>query len=310
MRAFDFIPKLREFAKPQHLIDIHALAQWFYVENPKDYWDYEKDFVSLALPFESAWFEFAYPMKYNAGGKFITIPDVSGLPLWQAVHAIQKDVEDVPDRKIITDALGASWYANAQNQPLNRNRLVDAAMYRAINAGQEIKWITYYQPVVGDKHTSMSPGIVILHLDKYGRLVGIPQEVIDPRTGWNKDSADIIALTWPALYAISMLHCKNVDLVDGSGQQKKKKSSRGRKERTSTAVQYKVLSIKPMHGRSSGPGVAMNNLNAMHFCRGHFKDYRDGRGLFGKYNDIYWWTPQMRGNRSEGKIEKTYRIER
>ena len=28
---------------------------------------------------------------------------------------------------------------------------------------------------------------------------------------------------------------------------------------------------------------------ALHICRGHFKDYREGRGLFAKTHGIWWW---------------------
>ncbi len=28
---------------------------------------------------------------------------------------------------------------------------------------------------------------------------------------------------------------------------------------------------------------------ALHIMRGHFKDYREGRGLFGKVHGMWWW---------------------
>jgi len=47
---------------------------------------------------------------------------------------------------------------------------------------------------------------------------------------------------------------------------------------------------------------------ALHICRGHFKDYRDS-GLFGKHFGIYWWDMHMRGSKEYGEIVKDYEIE-
>lgn len=47
---------------------------------------------------------------------------------------------------------------------------------------------------------------------------------------------------------------------------------------------------------------------ALHICRGHFKDYSKGKGLFGKYKGLYWWDSQVRGTEEAGRIEKDYNI--
>ena len=47
---------------------------------------------------------------------------------------------------------------------------------------------------------------------------------------------------------------------------------------------------------------------ALHICRGHFKDYRDGRGLFGKHKGLYWWEQNVRGSIEQGVHIKDYRV--
>jgi hypothetical protein len=37
----------------------------------------------------------------------------------------------------------------------------------------------------------------------------------------------------------------------------------------------------------------------MHICRGHFKDYREGRGLFGKYHQLVWHPSLVRGTKGD-----------
>ena len=47
---------------------------------------------------------------------------------------------------------------------------------------------------------------------------------------------------------------------------------------------------------------------ALHICRGHFKDYRDGKGLFGKHKGLYWWDSTVKGNANNGEIKKDYAL--
>jgi hypothetical protein len=37
----------------------------------------------------------------------------------------------------------------------------------------------------------------------------------------------------------------------------------------------------------------------MHICRGHFRDYREGKGLFGKYKQLVWTPMTVRGTRGK-----------
>ncbi len=46
----------------------------------------------------------------------------------------------------------------------------------------------------------------------------------------------------------------------------------------------------------------------MHIVRGHFKDYRNGGGLFGKLKGLYWWDMHVAGDISNGQIVKDYSI--
>ena len=47
---------------------------------------------------------------------------------------------------------------------------------------------------------------------------------------------------------------------------------------------------------------------ALHICRGHFKDFSHGGGLFGKYTGRYWWTSQTRGSKEAGEVIKDYAV--
>lgn len=75
-------------------------------------------------------------------------------------------------------------------------------------------------------------------------------------------------------------------------------------------LDYRVLNIEPMKRvlRSEGGLEEAGPRVALHICRGHFKDYRDGPGLFGKHKSVYWWEGSVRGSLVRGKVEKDYQV--
>ena len=40
------------------------------------------------------------------------------------------------------------------------------------------------------------------------------------------------------------------------------------------------------------------------------KDYRKGKGLFGKYKGLWYWGPQLAGSGSEGVVVSDYEVKR
>lgn len=111
--------------------------------------------------------------------------------------------------------------------------------------------------------------------------------------------------------ATALLHCKNVTVVDAepTAKEKYRMQEYERKERQ-PAAKWKVLSIEPMVKTLRIQGaIERNGLSkALHICRGHFKDFSKGNGLFGKNKGLYWWEQHMRGDESAGVVIKDYDI--
>lgn len=110
-----------------------------------------------------------------------------------------------------------------------------------------------------------------------------------------------------ALLAFSFIHCRNVEMIDNSrrkGMGKRLRVSRKNADR----IVFKTIKIESIKRILATDGDIDNNgLGvALHLCRGHFKDYRNGTGLFGRHRDIYWWDEQWRGDQEYGTILKDY----
>jgi hypothetical protein len=108
-----------------------------------------------------------------------------------------------------------------------------------------------------------------------------------------------------ALFALSLLSCKNVTLeaVDPPATLKH------RNRHVQPAISYHVLKIRPMSTHTRGGGQWIGGGSpSLHIRRGHFKDYREGEGLFGRVHGIYWWESAVVG-RAGSVVEKDYEID-
>jgi hypothetical protein len=114
----------------------------------------------------------------------------------------------------------------------------------------------------------------------------------------------IQATAYIAALTYSFIHCRNTVLVDHSPDAKLARAAERRGKRL---VTYKVLEIEPIKRILAEQGQAEKNglKQALHICRGHFKDYR-GHGLFGKVKGLFWWDMHVRGSASEGVVVKDY----
>lgn len=155
------------------------------------------------------------------------------------------------------------------------------------------------------------PMISKIEINSDGKPMGPHQNkiMISSATEEEKTTTELLGamVLYPALLAICFMHCKNVTRIPHGPHL----GSKAKRERHAPRIRYHTLVIEPMkkilreEGQSEKTGLKM----ALHICRGHFKDFREGKGLFGKFKDIYWWDSQVRGSLSEGIVTKDYQVD-
>jgi hypothetical protein len=262
-------PLLDDPQLPVLLID--NVADYFYHGSDQEYWDLRNDFPNLAPPFPAFWCE--HHMVSHINSKEMGRSEVAALvgsrgkvgTLIHAINAADVNDEGFPE--------GTRW----------------------------ILWGELFIDYGISKHDRPTGphGSVFFAIDAEGRILDVPWMQGFALPEHNEIMKALMTWFHPTFLAVSFLHCKNVTVVDNTVP---KPLAKKWKEKTGQwPARYKTLIIEPLkqilrrEGKSDQVGVA----KAMHICRGHFRDYREGRGLFGKYKQLVWTPMTVRGTKGK-----------
>lgn len=228
-------------------------------------------------------------------------------PIWveYSPHPDQHDL--LPDR--------AGWLLDYTDDPRNKTALGPAFMKLFQSAGlneEAIGWLVAAAPVWLEGGVISSPGTMWVLTTTHS---GAPEGKVLTCADFFPDTVRQTAhLCYGyslkiALAAISFMHCKNVILVDNPPHPEKLQRAR-QKRGLLPLVTYRTLKIAGLTTKHLRPptGGAEARRRALHIARGHFADYRDGPGLFGKYHGLVWVPDHVRGGDPDRVIEKRYEV--
>ena len=249
---------------------IDNIAEYFWASE-QDYWEYEKDFPNLAPPFNAFWMEYVTPLRVHVGGRY---------------------VENDKYKQF-----GFLFVSKKKESELGNWEWALNAIFFSSQSG-----------VTGGGHFNHFFGIdqtgKIIHDSTGKSQIGF---AVDPEIQKQYSPLEIQEMAMiihPALLAISFMHCKNVELIEHGV------SRHGHRSRHTHGIKYHTLEIEPMKRilRTEGQSESTGLKQALHICRGHFKDFSKGAGLFGKYKGLYWWDSQVRGSAEHGEVRKDYDV--
>jgi hypothetical protein len=260
------------------IIHIQNVADYFYRSTQED-WDISKDFPNLAPPFPSFWLEHAAPPMLFDGKQFLPNP-YPGMKV--GCLFVSKEPPEGNER-------GIKWLTVITM--FTKTDIVQKSLqwHIAVDENGQVA----RQPD-GMEFALYVPSDIALPFEERVRIE-------EQGKGWG------FTLLCPFLLAISFLHCKNVQIAPHDPAPK---TPGKRRSRHAPKIKYHTLQIEPMkkvlreEGRAEETGIK----HALHICRGHFKDFSKGKGLFGKYQGMFWWDSQVRGSAERGAVVKDYNI--
>jgi len=255
----------------------------YYMLNKKCEWD-ESDFPNVAPPFEHFKIEYTLPEYIWVANKMNKHP--LAYSKWSAEYkVVYHEVNSYHNKMLITEE---GWVFDVEIRS-NINLSCDAIIFC-----NKLGILTPMFMIEGELKA-----IVLM----------LPAEFYNQR----KPMSDFFTtMLQPQLLALSFLHCKNVrkEEVDPNKDLPRHVLKHWQKKGKPLLDKYYVLNIEPMKAilKSEGNSETIGISKALHICRGHFKNYIEGKGLFGKYHGLFWWEDTIKGDKTKGEISKEYNI--
>lgn len=242
---------------------LHNLASHFY-ENDRDRCWGVSDFPKPVPPFENCWFE------WNAPQFLVQFCEFKRIGCLVSARAYSQGLQGntaIPFIERINGDIG-TW---------------PAVVWTTDNVGSMVE-------MEGDASSGceLTSKILCAFVGDYYRDL----------TDKDKDKIGEVArqIVRPMMFALSILNCKNAVQRDARQAQAlvKARTRRGLWSRSS----FKIIEIRPI-GRKSKPTEAADSpirKRKVDIRRGHFKNYQEGSGLFGKLHGLYWWDQFVEGD--------------
>lgn len=236
----------------------------YYNEHGQTEWD-DADFPNVAPPFLNFMFKFIMPkyIKVQATDRMIhPFAGSQWMTVWNATETTVKGIQ--------------GWFLKAV---VSSDIDLDFAIQLFCDKYGVL------QPVLNLRGKQVSS---MLSFDEYKKDMSVFE-----RQGYIDACTTIMQ---PQLLALSFLHCKNVKTIEVNpnlslpSRVRRHWEKKGRKPLDN----YNIINIYPMNTPTNNPihqetkDSTNNTPKALTICRGHFKDYRNGKGLFGKYHGIFW----------------------
>ena len=267
------------------VFEISNVADYFYLSTDQEYWDLFTDFPRPMPPFEDMWLEFVLPSQTFSEGS------VNPLPAREAfkrvgchLSCIDTERFSPADRKMKeTSGMNPEvrYILNAGIYLEGHDKLVANICYVAFGmtvAGDPIPFTAE-----GQKLSYVFPGAD-------GVLTG-DKECAEVMTELGEQSCSFL---YVAMLAMSLVNCRNVSTR--TVRSPEKLIAKHARNGVALTAAHHVIEIQPMI-RSVQAVTAESGYSrrAAAVVRGHFKDYSEGKGLFGQHKGMFWWHQRSGG---------------
>lgn len=270
-------------------VNISNVARWYFSEAEIDRFSLRDQFPCALSPFDTAFYEYDSPTAWkvlvNKTWKMHKRPVMPGERVGILMHQTKYDIAYT----------GADPVEGSQ---LNR-LLTESNLDIPVRFTQDLE--IYFTD--GRDFFDLF-AVLRAYLDELGQLTGvIVRHISQQLDSWPSDllNATIRVYIFPMYFSTSLMSCRNVCVVEPAQprQQPGKPATR--------QAMYRTIHVDESLRRGGGKAGSNQNsvITALHIARGHWKDYRDGHGLFGKIRGRWWWTNMVK---KDGKSQPEYLV--
>lgn len=297
--------------------DVTNVAQMYYRDNAIDADKLTEqvfcDFPNLTPPFKFNWLEFRidHTMKDRILDSFYggDYAHRNSLPIGMGA-VLSSQIIDDPMKAQLSDPLRDALPMHFGEKA--RQKLISEMRYHRHIAAPP-RWMLFFTFNLFWKNEDVSPaGVLACYLDAHGKyipdtllLAGLVDVGIPPILSL----INIGRVAAPMYYALSLLHCRNIQTRNVHPNPKLSKA-REKKGKSPLTV-YKTLNIHPTLVVDSGQSCGNKEIELrQHIRRGHWKTYKEERPMFGRpgLHGLFWVEDTVVNPDNTYKVEKDYKM--
>jgi hypothetical protein len=123
------------------------------------------------------------------------------------------------------------------------------------------------------------------------------------------ESMQVAAASLVAWTTLSMLNCANIEAVEHKIPDAFQKSRAKSGKRPLVSYHTVRVDLDKTPRQIAAPSLPGDGTTPrLHKKRGHMKDYRHGKGLFGRYKGVWFWGDMTAGSEDEGVVVSDYKV--
>ena len=269
--------QFRKILKPAPVFEISNVSEYFYQGTDQTHWGIYSDFPRPMPPFRATWLEWRIPKTVLEKGV------LGDLPLSEKFNRAGCLVHTRP--------LGDY---HKLHLPIGCENGISVTFFLEERDSRT-------PAIVCTQNFAIGPNWDLLSLTKIEKGIAFSYPTCNvevahkTEAGWEAlryvdDFSN--QLSFPAFLAMSLLNCKNVVTKEVTTPPALVKANKRRgHEITPSHLLIEIQPITVRTARESGaPGYSKA---AVSIIRGHFKDYSNGKGLFGRYKGMFWWDQRL-----------------
>jgi hypothetical protein len=123
------------------------------------------------------------------------------------------------------------------------------------------------------------------------------------------ESMQVAAASLVAWTTLSMLNCANIEAVEHKIPDAFQKARQRSGKRPFVSYHTVRVDLDKTPRQIAAPTLPGDGTTPrLHKKRGHMKDYRRGKGLFGRYKGVWFWGDMTAGSADEGVVVADYKV--
>jgi len=322
------------------------VCEYFYANDSKEVWEFDKDFHCCAPPHDSFFIEFARPSRIASEGRILStngLPErwgwlVTAIDREEAMRRAKDQEEFAKRRAKVESDIQKLWgqvdrrkmAVFSKMQPMEAVKaatgtelllIQQVLMYHAMSESstfakqltETAKWICNADLITYSKGIVLRHAVLSYLINDAGRIIDNPLPAVPFAEDLDSDLRGSVAaafqnMMYPLAMTLCFMHCKKVTTPEQEPDPEINKQRR--KAGLKPFIRYHTINIDPMKAtlKSEG-GIEANGLKrALHICRGHFVTYTEDAPLFGRLTGTYWKPAHVRGSATEGVVFSNYNV--